>query len=233
MRWFGCVCYKIWLFILCILVVRPSTKICWQCSPQGGAEKLIHTKCSLTCMDCIHEQSNFVELLVWHQTTLSNVFWENSSHRSIIPSFYNTGRMLRLLGGQGTRHKTQSEKRYAIKWLNTCCILCGIHPNLVDSQRRSWLRQWNSGGGSKISITGSLEFISELEKLNLNKIEFFQYINGSEMGKCAVCCKLTWLGHVMAQKNSRDLHTNFKVIFGPIPAHLYFFLCTWTWVSPK
>ena len=50
------------------------------------------------------------------------------------------------LVGQGTRHKTQSEKRYAIKWLNTCCILCGIHPNLVDSRRRSWLRQWHSGG---------------------------------------------------------------------------------------
>ena len=73
-------------------------------------------------------------------------FGENSSHSLIIPRVYNTERMLRLRVGQGTRHKTQSEKRYAIKGLNTCCILLGIHPNLVDSRRRSWLRQWHSGG---------------------------------------------------------------------------------------
>ena len=136
------------------------------------------------------------------------------------------------LVGQGTRHKTQSEKRKAKirTWILRVHLCEYAQIRYTVNGTHGQLR--NTMGASETSITGTPRFFFWMVKIKSELNWFFKYRNREKMGKCAVCCEITWLMHVMAQKNSKDYYTNFNVAFGSILVHFYFFWCTYIWVMP-
>ena len=104
-----------------------------------------------------------------------------------------------------------------------CHILFRNTSKLVSQSRKVMVNSTTQWGRRRLRLQVPLEFSIYLAKLIPIFFHFFGHQNRGKMGKYAVCCEMAWLRHVMAQKNSREHHTNFKVAFGCILAHFYFF----------